>query len=77
MRILTIAANVVGETRADHCDRKRYKEIITENHNSYFSNTPVTERPPIAKFDNYLFCWAVKIWPRALDIIREYECDRR
>ena len=77
VRILTIANDVIRESRANHGDRKRYIEIITENHNSYFFNTPFTERPPISKFDNYLFCWAAKIWPRTLDIIREYECDRR
>ena len=77
VRILTIAADVIRETNADYCDKKRYKKIITEYHNSYFSNTPLAERPPISKFDNCLCSWAAKIWPRALDIIREYECGRR
>lgn len=77
VQILHIAADVIRETRANHSDRKRYTAYITERYNSYFFNTPLPERPPISKFDNYLFCWAAKIWPRALDIIHEYERGRR
>ena len=75
MRVLTIAADVILESREAPCDRKRYYEILTQKHKSYFRDTPDDEKPSICKFDNYLYCWALKIWSRALDIIHE-RCRR-
>ena len=77
VRVLSIAADVIRESREASCDRKRYYEILTQKHRNYFCDTPDDEKPAIYKFDNYLFCWALKIWPRALDIIRERERCRR
>ena len=75
VRVLTIAADVILESREAPCDRKRYYEILTQKHKSYFRDTPDDEKPSICKFDNYLYCWALKIWSRALDIIHE-RCRR-
>ena len=71
VRVLTITADVLRETRLRAFDTKQYYEHLTQKYNSYFQNTPDTEKPSIYKFDSYLFCWALKIWPRALDIIHE------
>ena len=49
---------------------------ITQKHESFFVDTPPNERPSIAKFDNYLYSWAIKVWPRALELIRAYERRR-
>ena len=75
VEILHIAADIIRESRANYGDRERYIEIITRKHDAFFLDTP-HERPSIAKFDSYLFSWATKIWPRALDLIREYERRR-
>ena len=75
VRVLTIAADVLRETRLRAFNKKQYYEYLTKEYNGYFWNTPDAEKPSIYKFDNYLFCWALKIWPRALDIIRE-RCKR-
>ena len=54
---------------------KEFYKNLHIHYNIYFGNTPNDERPIIEKFDNCLYDWAVKVWPRALDII--YERCRR
>ena len=75
VRVLSIAGDVLRETRERPFDRKQYYENLTKKYNGYFRNTPDAEKPSIYKSDNYLYCWALKIWPRAVDIIRE-RCRR-
>ena len=75
VRVLSIAGDVLRETREGAFDKKQYYKNLTIKYNGYFRNTPDAEKPSIYKFDNYLYCWALKIWPRALDIIRE-RCRR-
>ena len=65
VKILGIAADVISEVR------HQFHTYLRIRYNRYFRNTPDDEKPSIEKFDNYLYCWALKIWPRALDIIRE------
>ena len=43
----------------------------------YFQDTPIEQKPTIEAIDNYLYCWAVKVWPRALDKIHEYTRNKR
>ena len=68
VKILGIAADVISEV--PHGE-KQFHTYLRIRYNRYFWNTPDDEKPSIEKFDNYLYCWALKIWPRALDIIRE------
>ena len=75
VRVLSIAGDVLRETREGAFDEKQYYKNLTIKYNGYFRNTPDAEKPSIYKFDNYLYCWALKIWPRALDIIHE-RCRR-
>ena len=75
VRVLSIAGDVIRESRERFYDEKQYYKDLTIRYNGYFRNTPDAEKPSIYKFDNYLYCWALKIWPRALDIIRE-RCRR-
>ena len=70
--ILTIAADTLRETRSSAFDTKQYYEHLTRDYNFHFRNTPDSKKPSIYVFDNYLFDWALKVWPRALDIIHEY-----
>ena len=76
VEVLHIAADLVRENQANSYDGERYLEHITSKHEDFFVDTPPNERPSIAKFDNYLYSWAIKIWPRALELIREYERRR-
>ena len=76
VEVLHIAADLVRDYRANSSNRERYIVNITQKHEDFFVDTPPNERPSIAKFDNYLFSWAVKVWPRALELIREHERKR-
>ena len=64
--ILGIAADIIRELFRG--EKEFYKNLYINN-NRYFRNTPDDERPTIETFDNYLYCRAKKVWPRALDII--------
>ena len=61
VKVLTIAADVLREHRLRAFDTKQYYEYLTKEYNGYFRNTPDAEKPSVYKFDNYLFCWALKI----------------
>ena len=50
-----------GENHFKHRLRKQYERYCTDNPNG----TKLT----VAKFDDYLYSWAMKVWPCALDII--------
>ena len=67
--ILGIAADIIRELPRG---KEEFYKNLHENYNSYFRNTPIDQRPTIETFDNYLYSWAMKVWPRALDIIREH-----
>ena len=41
-------------------------------HNEYCKDNPNGPKPTLEKFDDYLYRWAVKVWPRAFDKIHEY-----
>ena len=66
--ILCRAANIIC---VPHRDDQEFKYDLSKEYKSYFKNTPMDQRPTIEVFDNYLYHWAVKVWPRALDIIHE------
>ena len=57
VRVLTIAADVLRETRLRAFDKKQYYEYLTKEYNGYFWNTPDAEKPSIYKFDNYSGSW--------------------
>ena len=71
--------NLLGSAADIICELSRGEKEFYKNlhihYNIYFGNTPNDERPIIEKFDNCLYDWAVKVWPRALYII--YERCRR
>ena len=41
-------------------------------HNEYCKDNPNGPKPTLEKFDDYLYRWAMKVWPRAFDKIHEY-----
>ena len=42
---------------------------LEQRYLEYFRKTTLDRRPKIEVFDDYLYTWAVKVWPRALYII--------
>ena len=76
VEVLHIAVDLVRDNQANSYDGERYLERITSKHEDFFVDTPPNERRSIVKFDNYLYSWAIKVWPRALELIREYERRR-
>ena len=45
-------------------------------HNQYCKNNPNETQTTIEKFDDYLYRWAMKVWPRAFDNTHEYTRDK-
>ena len=73
VQLLNIAADIRNSPPQN---KNEFYEILTREYDRYFISTPIDQRPTIEKFDNYLYHWAKKVWPRALDIIFE-ECRLR
>ena len=66
VKILGIAADIIRELFRGE---KEFYKNLHEEYNYYFRNTPHNEKPTIEKFDDYLYRWAFKMWPRAFEII--------
>ena len=66
--ILGMAANVIRQPRSTD---SQFRFYLNKEYMKYFQDTPMDKRATIEVFDNYLYHWANKVWPRALDIIRE------
>ena len=45
-------------------------------HNQYCKNNPNETQTTIEKFDDYLYRWAMKVWPRTFDNTHEYTRDK-
>ena len=70
---LVIPLNIAAEIRnCSPTNKNDFYSILTNQYNIYFEDTPTNQRPTIEKFDNYLYHWAKKVWPHALDIIFEH-----
>ena len=61
--LLYMAADIIRDLpRGDQTFRYNLEKRYVE----YFRNTALDRRPKIEGFDNYLYTWAMKVWPRAL-----------
>ena len=74
-RLVKVLASATDITRELPKGEKEFNKNLHIHYNNYFRVNPDDEKPSIETFDNYLYVWALKIWPRALDIIREH-CRR-
>ena len=64
--LLHMAAHIIRDLpRGDQTFRYNLEKRYIE----YFRNTALDRRPKIEVFDNYLYTWAMKAWPRPLYII--------
>ena len=48
---------------------------LSKQFKRYCADNPGGPEITIEKFDDYLYRWAMKVWPRAFDIIHERERD--
>ena len=69
VKILYAAAEIIryldqGETA--------FNNRLRRLHYEYCTDYPNETQPTVVQFDDYLYRWAMKVWPRALDKIHEY-----
>ena len=50
-----------------------FKYNLSKQYKRYCKDNPESPELSIEKFDDYLYKWAIKVWPRAFDIILERE----
>ena len=69
LKLLVAAAEIIRK-----CDIGETNFLNNLNHFycKYIKDIPNGPKPTLAQFDDYLYRWAEKVWPRALDIIHEY-----
>ena len=72
VKLLCIVAEIICELFRGE---KEFNKNLHYHYNKYFGNNSDDGKQTIEKFDNYLYCWAIKNWPRALDRIHE-SCRR-
>ena len=70
--LLGMAADIIRDLPRG---KEAFHRNLEKSYLDYFRNTPLDQRPKIEVFDNYLYSWAMKVWPRALDIISKH-CRR-
>ena len=71
VKLLEAAAELIDFNQNSMPTNARFKSHLNSAYQTYFIDTPIDKRPTVEAFDNYMYCWAKKIWPRALDIIKE------
>ena len=71
-RLVTLLGEAAEIIRNPPKDDEMFDISIRCIRERHFQDTPIEQQPTIEAIDNYLYCWAVKVWPRALDKIHEY-----
>ena len=71
MKLLFAAAEII---RNRDLGEKRFFNNLNHVYHEYIKDIPNEPKPTLEQFDDYLYRWAEKVWPRALAIIRE--CSR-
>ena len=71
VKTLYAAAEMIRHLNLDEND---FKYRLLHYYQQYCNDNPNGPKLLIEKFDDYLYRWAMKVWPRAFDII--YECSR-
>ena len=67
----------VAEIICDHdLGEKRSLNNLNHFYYEYIKDIPNGPKPTLEEFDDYLYRWAGKIWPLALDIIHEYSRNK-
>ena len=79
LKVLGIKTNFNGFVEVVHaaadlihaagCGESHYKFRLKNQYERYCRDNPNGPRLSIEKFDDYLYRWAKKVWPRALEIV--------
>ena len=56
-------------TQASQYGENHFKYRLPKQYERYCTDNPNGPKLTVAKFDDYLYRWAMKVWPCALDII--------
>ena len=67
--LLGMAANIIRDLPRG---KEAFHRNLEKSYLDYFRNIPHDQRPKIEVFDNYLYSWAMKVWPRALHLISKH-----
>ena len=66
VEVVHAAADLIHAAR---CGESHYKYRLKNQYERYCRDNPNEPRLSIEKFDDYLYRWAKKVWPRALEIV--------
>ena len=69
VKLLFVAAEII---RDRDLGEKRFLNNLNHFYYEYIKDIPKGPKPTLEQFDDYLYRWIQKVWPRALDIIHEY-----
>ena len=73
MKLQFVAAEII---RDRDVGGKRFLTKFNHFYNEYIKDIPNGPKATLEQFDDYLYRWAEKVWPRALDVIHEYSKNK-
>ena len=73
VKLLFVAAEII---RDRDLGEKRFLNNLNHFYYEYIKDIPNRPKPTLEQFDDYLYRWAEKVWPRALDVIHEYSRNK-
>ena len=78
MKLLFVAAKIIRhqdfvEKRFFNNLHHFYYEYINYE---YIKDIPNGPKPMLEQFDDYLYRWAGRVWPRAPDVVHEYSRNK-
>ena len=73
VKLLFVAAEII---RDRDLGEKRFLNNLNHFYYEYIKDIPNGPKPTLEQFDDYLYRWAEKVWPRALDVIHEYSRNK-
>ena len=73
VKLLFVAAEITCDS---DLREKRFLNNLNHFYYEYIKDIPNGPKPTLEQFDGYLYRWAEKVWPRALDVIHEYSRNK-
>ena len=72
-KLLFVATEIIHD-----CDLgvRRFLNNLNHFYYKYIKDIPNRPKPTLEQFDDYLYRWAEKVWPRTLDVIHEYSRNK-
>ena len=73
VKLLFVAAEIICDS---DLGEKRFLNNLNHFYYEYINDILNGAKPTLEQFDDYLYRWTEKVWPRALDIIQEYSRNK-